>query len=885
MPTVAQTNLLRDPGFDGTPAGVWGLSADANGNLAQYAGENPGGRSSNTSLRLVGNGTADVWQTLRPFDTRPNTQYVMSLWVNPSLECSDSLEIKVGFEAKRGEVFDYSGLRYISVGGLKKGQWNLVRASYFARGDTSQLTAKIMVFGKDEKPGMMIAFDDVQVTTVAASSDMKKPSVELKVDPNGQFSDLNFGTGPSAVSLLDGTGFSGFEVTDVTTGKTATLATRARQSGKNWIVEGHSDELKLNLTATLFPENGRLRGHVKIDDLTKTDRAITARVLFRLQDKNWIWNTSLSESVQVQASGKYSLEGSFADHGQSAYPFVSLSTAEGVGLGLGWPMENPRFYKLRYEADPKGAGVLTIETDLGLAGETTKFPNSADFDFVLYAYDGTQKFRGALNGYYAIYPKAFQTIVKQQGLWTLWVSGVAAEYAQKAGVAYHQAEYDLLPDASSLVMNDRAGMLSFEYVEPWGFWHPVPKGFLQGAGRETGVIVQSYEYNIATKPLQEIVRADTNSMVEADRYPGATRSEVAKAIDNSAIWKNAAGEWLVTITGDNFVWGNGDRKGSDFAVIIANPDPDLPHPNRADIAWQRQVGFVNERAKAAGTNVGGVFLDSLVFSMGWQRFNFRRDHWKYADSPLSFTTLPDGKIVPAQAMALSNVKFLRRNWEFAHANNWPVLANSWHPLYPIVGAYIDIFGAGEYSDPKQILDQSIYAQFRALAYRKPVSVMDYVLHFENLPVNQESVDNVIEPRINRYLMYGVYPGTANGWHPEKLDRLRLVQSVFEKYVTICRAINLAGWNPNTEATADGGNLLIERWGEQPANGLYFTLWNNGSTPVKTKISIARKKLGVKTIARVRELLSAQDCIVKQNGDFTEVTVDVPPQRTVVLQCQ
>jgi hypothetical protein len=305
------------------------------------------------------------------------------------------------------------------------------------------------------------------------------------------------------------------------------------------------------------------------------------------------------------------------------------------------------------------------------------------------------------------------------------------------------------------------------------------------------------------------------------------------------------------------------------------------------LTWgpQSQVGLVARVIdEHGGTAPIGVYLDSEVYGLGWGNFNYRRDHWIHTDMPLAYSRDQEGQIRPALPMALSNLEFLSRNLEEAHRRNWCVVGNLWHPMVQFCAAYLDLIGAGEHwKNTYQPLAE--YRVIRFLAYRKPVSIMDYVLHFSTVPPTEETVQTVHEPRCNYLLLYGIFPGTANAWNqPQKIE---LILPVMEKYAKLIRTINLAGWEPLTAARIEGkmiDQVLIERWGNNPENGLYFTIRakNEEVQTGQVCLTFDTNFLNVGNYFTATELVDGKTVTTTIKKGKASLIFDLPAKRTLLI---
>jgi len=722
-------------------------------------------------------------------------------------------------------------------------------------------------------------------------------SLCLSFAPDGSIKSLI----SSGKELLAPGMFSGLSIEDKTTGIREDIKGTVTQSDDNVQFSGRSTKLQLIVTATFKSAKGRIIAKVTVKDLTGKDRAIDADFLLRLKDLDWIWCEDLYRSYTARV-GEWNLSrGTYAYHAQSTFPLAAVSTPGGSGLAVCWPMDNPRFYSQTYTRSDKGYGDFRMSVPLGISKLTDKFPSKADFDIVVYEFNGQERLRGALSEYYKLYPDCFKLRVKKQGLWTLWLNKGAEKYADRMGVLIDEAEYDLSGPAN-IVRDEKKGYMSFQYSEPWGLWHPIPSGWREKQTLPTYDTVSPYESPMPQKEFESMIKENLGDKAPDDRFPGVSRDYITKAILNSVVYRDQESNWLVYLWVKGFGWG--ERKDWDRVVVQTNPDPEIPHPNRSDVAWEGQYMYAERMAAKEKAHLDGLYVDSAGFMMGWDQMNFRKDHWKYADFPLTYKTMKDGSTQVCQAMALTDADYLRSLQKAGAKRNWPVLMNGWYPLYVHCAAFVDILGAGETGadEARVLVGQWHLGYFRAMAYHKPVSNMDYMISLFMLPPTKENLDK-IEARINHYVLYGIYPGTANGWASDMSGNMDLLAPIFEKYKPIFLAINYAGWEPNNCVTMDNElvdpgkgmgtdglaysdkseAVICERWGSNVAKGLYYTLYNQSDKPRTVHVNVNLKALHSKTPTSAEEMISGQKLDLNTSKGKCEFTITINPSRSVAVK--
>ena len=701
----------------------------------------------------------------------------------------------------------------------------------------------------------------VMSITCHAQAVSDKNGLRISFDRSGAVAALSV----NGKDILDRNDFSGFDVEDMNS-KVREHVTGAVESRNGSIIfSGGNKTLGIRLISQVRSENGYVSLHSRIIDLTKSERAVRVYFTLNVKDLAWNWCEDINNNYPALSGNTNMVCEGFAGHKPTIFPFAAIASAD-TGLAIGWPMANPRFFTQSFTLGERNSGKLEMYVALGLSSYTDKFPNAADFDTIIYSFDGRDSFRGALTRYYRIFPDYFKTREKRQGIWTLWLQPGIEDYATRMGALYHEAEFDLYGFSKNIIRDHKYGYLSFQYTEPWGIYHTVPKGFKDKYPGDFKA-GSDMENPVNRQKLEEYVRSDFGDNTPDDRFPSATRDIVARTIINTAVEGDDKDDWMTYHYFPGQSSSNTDRKGWDSVAFIVNPDPGIPHPNRADLAWNAQIMYTQDQAKKLGTSIDGVYVDSVMFYMAWDRLNFRRDQWKYADYPLVYTKGEDGRYVPVQALALCYSDYLKYLRNKIAKYNWPILANGWSPLYALCASNIDIMGAGEQGagGADALPDQKYFAQFRALAYRKPLSMMDYALSLSGAAPDPKLADEIVEPRINYFLMYGIYPGTANSFAPggDTEKKLKIVTPVFEKYRDIFLSINSAGWEPIGAATTQDKDVLLEQWGEG-APSLFYTFFNNGNAPKNVTVIINASKLHRRP-SSARELVTGQNIKVDCNG--------------------
>jgi hypothetical protein len=135
------------------------------------------------------------------------------------------------------------------------------------------------------------------------------------------------------------------------------------------------------------------------------------------------------------------------------------------------------------------------------------------------------------------------------------------------------------------------------------------------------------------------------------------------------------------------------------------------------------------------------------------------------------------------------------------------------------------------------------------------------------------------------------PGYAN-WKryfssPEQYERDR---DLFRKYIPVIRRLNLAGWEPVTQAsTSQADTVLIERFGHWSDGELFFTLRNTKAERQNVTVRVEALALGVPPTGSARlvatDVLSGQALPLRrsENDGTVEFDAALAVHDTTVVQ--
>lgn len=542
------------------------------------------------------------------------------------------------------------------------------------------------------------------------------------------------------------------------------------------------------------------------------DRAVVVRVSLPLDAVGWTWWDDLEERRVVEAPKTYSkLQDWYGTWTLSWYPLCAVSGPT-VGVSMAVPLNEPTINRLSYDG-PRRA--LQAEFDVGLSPDATRLPARAQLRLIVYPHDPRIGFRDALQRYAERFPAYSRRRVGEAGIWLLGLNPRTMACPWDWGFCFDEggetrAGYDCAHD-----------ILPFVYTEPWGKYESFP-------GPPTPDGKPRYDEKapmLSAQALRQSVLQDLNAPPEqADRHFGKRR-DIARADANSAI-ERQDGSWVWRH------WTDEWSPGRWLSNLTLDPDPELPEPNRASVTWQYELDPGAATAKATGGELAGVYLDSVSGFMGFYNEDFRREHWRTADTPL---VAGHGSRKPSELHAFECLKLARQVAERMGAQGKYVMGNTGRPEMQPFCQFLDMIGAGE-TGSCGLAGDDHYRYLRTYAFGKPLSWMDYGFVKPAVPWAEK------ERGLQRCLFYAVHPGTGSFDTPASYEPSR---PLFRYYEPLITWLDAAGWQPVTHATASAPGVLVERYG--PGSGRwaavsFIALRNPGRQAAEATVSVEPEAL-------------------------------------------
>jgi len=619
--------------------------------------------------------------------------------------------------------------------------------------------------------------------------------------------------------------------------------------------DGACEELSLRLQATASAKQAHIEFEGRVLDTTGKDRAITLMFALPIDAHGWRWGQSIRATREIGTGGEYANNvriGTGATGTMAQYPFSCIvpgplrgrdlgpkgvGADDASGLALGINMAAPAQYRLAYNA---GTRQYFIAYDFGLTPETTHLPGGAHFRFVLYRIEPAWGFRSAAKRYYEMFPHFFQCRSKRQGIWMPFTDVSTVEGWQDFGFRYHEG-------INNVPFDDSADILSFRYTEPCTFWMRMERD-----------VPRTYEAALA-----ELHRH------AAGDEPRKRRMAQAVLASGS---HDEEGRFQMLFR---------DTPWCDGAVFSLSPLPGIPGEwTDAKVAWNDEVKERHYGPEAKGEQ-DGEYLDSLEAYVTANE-NFRREHFRAATLPLTFTTA--GKR-PVIHKSLAIYEFVRWMSEDVHRMGKLMMANSVPSRFSFLCGHLDVMGTetnwmrgGKW----QPMAHGSMALRRTMCCQKPYLLL--------MNTDYDALEPFMERYFQRSLFYGMFPSmfspvasssTDAYWRtPRWYNRDR---ELFKRYIPIIKRVAEAGWEPVTHATTDNDDFLVERFGPDDAGRVYFTVMTDGNERASATVYVGATALELPGDVKARELVSGEVVALRTVGDTLECELELEAEEVVAVE--
>jgi hypothetical protein len=598
----------------------------------------------------------------------------------------------------------------------------------------------------------------------------------------------------------------------------------------------------------------------EIKDTTGKDRALIVSFTLPVKTAGTTFENTLREHYRL--TGKNSAPQGYEGtrhvgrwnalrHSNVAFTVLNFGDR---ALAIAVPLDEPRLFVMK--AGPAG---YTIEFQLGLSRATKKFPGKASVRFILYAVNPNWGIRDAAARYYKFFPELFKSRCSKHGNWgempeftKRWAGKSPEDFALQ--LALDDVQWwkgKMFPPRAKLMRE--LGCYVFHHREPWGWWHDQRD---YAKTKQPGDRYDPVRKQTATQELAEIkkqaagvlpIKQGTNQLCSAPPRLAA-QAAVNSYCVHPGEKKFDGGEKDSVLRYMGWFYG--------CSQIAMNMDPELPTPNRAQIADQYQFGYFDKWKDRGKTDPHGISWDSLTDWTLSRWLNFRREHFATADYPLVYSPR-DGRL--AQLILFTHIEFAKWQSEKVRGAGGLVFVNTRMKEIFYAAPYVDAFGIEETLDNTKRYGFEELSMLRCSANQKPVSFY--------------KAGNTSEAGIRRGVLFGIFPGAAGLKEGQR--------ALWKKYMPALKAATEAGWQPVTRARTDNDKVMIERFGpnKQSRDTAWFTLYNDSGTAQNVTIAVDVKALGWTRIGKVRELIEKRAIRL----DASKIALKIEPREALIVR--
>jgi len=464
------------------------------------------------------------------------------------------------------------------------------------------------------------------------------------------------------------------------------------------------------------------------------------------------------------------------------YPFACVTdAARRLGLCLAIPPDAPCAFEIGYDQENRA---LTLTLPLGISPlpRNPALKSQVPFRFVLYQVDGHWGARDAARRYYALFPKLFERKAHLDGLWLL-------------------GDPQRIPNPHHYAYREH-GEREVELDELWGIY-TCPY-----------VLVGQREFPTETKDYEAAMADFARLDPESRSFYGPALKQV---IESSAV-KSPDGRYTIRLRRRG-----GSLDGPAVATFPMNPDPSLFEGEGRKTAARETLEYTAAMMDRT-PKIDGIYVDSLSAWGGYR--NARRDHFEFADLPLTHT---DAGVV-VMDNALAHLEFLQALREQTAPRGKIVFGNGIRKRRAWAGFLCDVLGVEANKSVHR--DASHYAFFRTIAYHKPFLLL-YYYNYPKMELPRQGVSEYVQSAV----AFGVAPETRPFGKERERD-----MDLYNAFIPILRQLGQAGWEPVTHAEATDAEVWLERFGTGE-KGLFFTVYNPTETDKTVGLTVDRASLG------------------------------------------
>jgi T5SS/PEP-CTERM-associated repeat protein len=556
-----------------------------------------------------------------------------------------------------------------------------------------------------------------------------------------------------------------------------------------------------------------------LESLQPISRGFVFNYKIRRPDSPWTYSDGINSQVVVSED--------VAE--QNIYPLASMSWPDD-GIAMAIPPTAPCHFGTR-TTDRK----LVLTQYFGVSPESYKFPNKAEFSFIIYPIDPAWNFRSAIAKYYSFYPQFYEAPLIRDGLWMINTDSSDDIPLDLDHYGHDECSWD--SDIEDVFIRDEeAGILDFPYE----------------------IVGTRGIYNINSTPPANYDEA----MALLDYFYDESVSH-RRRIENCGCFL-PDGHYIVQ-------W---DTELPYTIRWTMNPNPNLFYGLGKQTVGQE----VLERFLSGIQSnpwVDGIYLDS--FGQWPRRLNFRQEHFAYIEYPL--TIYSDGQV--AVSNQVSHYEFVEALRPKAHINDKFVMINGIklmthnsdppeHYTDNTLGRFFPaaLADIGSSEPLRHTLDHPYYEFGRTAMGRKIYTTLNF----------EWSNQSVLEKILNKSLLYATFAANNGGYYPTGYERDK---ELINWFVPNVRLLHRAGWEPVTYATANYSaqdGLYLERYGN--GDVIYFAVMSEYSRTCL--ITIDTSVLGETGQWDIHEV--ARHSTVQQIGN-NQLQVVLAPWKTKIIRME
>ena len=666
---------------------------------------------------------------------------------------------------------------------------------------------------------------------------------------------LEMGLGDSLVTSLKIGGteiannaYSGFMVRDIAEkDKTGVYAFSPSAGSSPAAFEGTQSSLGLSISADYTAKDNHIAVSGVIKDTTNAQdgRAVQLSYALPITASGWKWGANIQSARDIKTGATGDV---YKELGEGGLPVVdwdseartmnpmSVIYNDDLGIAMAVSMDFPTYYELEYNGS---TNQYVLNYHLGIVPEAA---DAARFEFIIYRIDDPKwGLRSAMEKYAHIFPEYYEVREKDQGLWVAFIKTSTIINPEDFNLKFKEDDGDFRQEGYYEYEHKIKG---FSYIEPGDWWLPEMEAFTEDA---------------VYKAIADQAKQDES--IKATRQAIAT--DFCKSLDPSGnlTWNPVNVPWAL----------NG-------AQVSINANPNLPGKYNFYNLYlsDQQCKILFDPKEAISFPFDGIYLDELS---GWWlgNANFNKEHYQYTTVPLTYS--PYYK-KPMLHRASTTWEFVKKLSDTLHGQGKTIFSNKCPDKNSFNTPLVDVMGTestamnGTSYEPQSIDRLSMW---RSLSYQKPFCIL--------LSNNYDQFDHsMMDKYFQRCLAFGIFPSPCGSYS----DNLQYFTSrnlyyerdrdIFKKYMPTLKKIAQAGWEPVTKAEHDNKNVLIERFGENADEGVYFTVYNNTDQAQSVNVTIPVSTFDLKEGHTFKEMISGQNITFSDN----QYAAQLQPNQTIVL---